>query len=189
MPPTRSLEATTIRALFAVCANGTPAGARDAAAFALRCAEAVAVEIADHDEETGAIRVVGKGNRERIVYATGDAKAALDAWLAHRRVTVAGPILAPVSHAGIVNVGRGITPHSLMMRLSKRSEEAGIAACSPHDLRHSFVSAALEAGADHAMVQAHAGHASPAPTARYDRRPATSGDAAARLVHVPLATA
>ena len=193
LPAGRSLEAAEIRALFSVCADGTPAGARDAAAFALlfgcglRRAEAVAVEIADHDVDTGAIRVIGKGNRERIVYATGGARAALDAWLAHRGVAVAGPILAPVSHFGAIDVGRGITPHSLMMRLRKRSGEAGIAACSPHDLRRSFVSAALEAGADLAMVQALAGHASPATTARYDRRPETAKAAAARLVHVPFA--
>ena len=195
LPAGRSLEPAEIQALFSVCADGTPGGARDAAAFALlfgcglRRAEAVAVQIADHDADTGAIRVIGKGNRERIVYVTGGAKAALDAWLVHRGVTVAGPILVPVSHTGAVDVGRGITPHSLMMRLRKRSEEAGIAMCSPHDLRRTFVSAALEAGADLAMVQALAGHASPATTARYDRRPETAKAAAACLVHVPFSEA
>ncbi len=193
LPAGRALEPAEIRALFSACADGTPAGARDAAAFALlfgcglRRAETVAVKIADHNADTGAIRVIGKGNRERMVYATGGAQAALDAWLSHRGIAVAGPILAPVSHTGAVDVGRGITPNSLMMRLRKRSGEAGIAACSPHDLRRSFVSAALEAGADLAMVQALAGHASPATTARYDRRPETAKAAAARLVHVPFA--
>ena len=192
LPAGRSLEPDEIEALFSVCADGTPGGARDAAAFALlfgcglRRAEAVAVEMADHDTDTGAIRVIGKGNRERIVYATGGAKAALDAWLVHRGVSVAGPLLAPVSHTGVIDVGRGITPHSLMMRLRKRSEDAGIASCSPHDLRRTFVSAALEAGADLAMVQALAGHASPATTARYDRRSETAKAAAACLVHVPF---
>ena len=194
LPAGRSLDASEIRALFSVCANGTAAGARDAAAFALlfgcglRRAEAVALEMADHDARTGATRVLGKGNRERTVYVTGGAKAALDAWMAHRGLAVAGPILAPVSQSGVIDVGRGITPHSLMMRLRKRSEEAGIASCSPHDLRRSFVSAALDAGADLAMVQALAGHSSPATTARYDRRPETAKADAASLVHVPFAT-
>ncbi|MDE0360611.1 MAG: tyrosine-type recombinase/integrase [Rhodospirillaceae bacterium] len=193
LPAGRSLEASEIQALFSACADGTPAGARDAAAFALlfgcglRRAEAVAVRIVHYDMKTGAIRVIGKGNRERFVYATGGTKAALDAWLAHRGVVVAGPILAPVSHTGVIDIGRGITPNSLMMRLRKRCREAGVAACSPHDLRRSFVSAALEAGADLAMVQALAGHASPTTTARYDRRPETAKAAAARLVHVPFA--
>ena len=172
LPAGRSLEPDEIEALFSVCANGTPGGARDAAAFALlfgcglRRAEAVAVVMADHDTETGAIRVIGKATASGSSMPRAVRRQPLDAWLVHRGVTVAGPILAPVSHVGVVHVGRGITPHSLMMRLRKRSEEAGIDSCSPHDLRRTFVSTALEAGADLAMVQALAGHASPATTAR-----------------------
>lgn len=191
LPAGRALEPGELRALFEACADGTPAGARDAAAFALlfgcglRRAEAVAVEIVDHDAAAGAIRVLGKGNRERTVYTAAGAKAALDAWLTHRGHD-AGPLLAPISQTGVVARGRGMTAQALMMRLRKRSREAGIAHCSPHDLRRSFVSAALEAGADLALVQVLAGHASPATTARYDRRPEAARAAAARLVHVPF---
>ena len=81
--------------------------------------------------------------------------------------------------------GAGMTPHALMKRLQRRSRGAAIAACTPHDLRRSFVSSALESGADLAMVQALAGHASPVTTARYDRRPEAAKLAAAKLVHVP----
>ena len=76
-----------------------------------------------------------------------------------------------------------------MLRLKRRARQAAIAECSPHDLRRSFVSSALEAGADLALVQALAGHASPTTTARYDRRPEAARAAAARLVHVPYAGA
>ena len=57
-----------------------------------------------------------------------------------------------------------------MIRLKRRSEEAGIAPCSPRDLRRIFVSDLLEAGTDIAIVQRLAGHASPLTTAHYDRR-------------------
>ena len=73
-----------------------------------------------------------------------------------------------------------------MKRLQRRSRAAAIKACTPHDLRRSFVSAALEGGADIAMVQRLAGHASPVTTARYDRRPEHAAAQAARVVHVPV---
>ena len=193
LPAGRALDGGELRALFEACADGTPAGARDAAAFALmfgcglRRAEAVAADIADLDPESGALKVIGKGNRERTVYTTNGGKAALDAWLAVRGPAT-GPLLAPVTKGGTVQAGRSMTAQAVMLRLQRRAKQARIAACSPHDLRRTFVSSALEAGADLAMVQALAGHASPTTTARYDRRPEDAKRAAAQLVHVPFAT-
>ena len=92
-----------------------------------------------------------------------------------------------MSKSGTVAAGAGRTPHALMKRLQRRSRAAAIKACTPHDLRRSFVSAALEGGADIAMVQRLAGHASPVTTARYDRRPEHAAAQAARVVHVPFA--
>ena len=86
-----------------------------------------------------------------------------------------------------MQAGAGMTPQALMLRLKRRARQAAIADCSPHDLRRTFVSAALKAGADLAMVQQLAGHASPTTTARYDRRPDAARRAAAQLVHVPYA--
>ena len=110
----------------------------------------------------------------------------MDAWIAVRG-DVAGPLLAPVSKGGTVQAGAGLSPHALMLRLQRRARQAGIAACTPHDLRRTFVSAALANGADLAMVQALAGHASPITTHRYDHRPEDAKRAAAQLVHVPFA--
>ena len=190
LPAGRALDVGEIGALFAACADGTAAGARDAAAFALmfgcglRRSEAAAVQVEDFDAAPGALRIIGKGNRERTVYATNGGRAAVDAWIAIRG-EAPGPLLAPVSKSGTIAAGAGMTPHALMKRLQRRSRGAAIAACTPHDLRRSFVSSALESGADLAMVQALAGHASPVTTARYDRRPEAAKLAAAKLVHVP----
>ena len=190
LPAGRALDAGELKALFAACNDHTPAGARDAAAFALmfgcglRRAEAASVTLADYDPEAGAIRVIGKGNRERTVYGSHGGKIALAAWIALRG-DVDGPLLCPVGKGGDVQAGSGMTPQALMLRLRRRAAQAAIGACSPHDLRRSFVSSALSAGADLAMVQALAGHASPSTTARYDRRPEDAKRAAAQLVHVP----
>ena len=89
LPAGRSLDHGELVALFNACAwDVSPAGARDAAAFALmfgaglRRAEAAAARIEDYDIESGALRVLGKGNRERNVYATNGGKDALNAWIA-----------------------------------------------------------------------------------------------------------
>ena len=194
LPAGRALDGGELTALFRACSDGTAAGARDAAAFALmfgcglRRAEAIAVQVADCDPESGAIRVVGKGNRERQVYATNGGKRALDAWIAIRGPE-SGPILYPVRKGanGRPRTGAGMTAPALVKRLARRTPQAGIGQCSPHDLRRSFVSAALEGGADIAMVQRLAGHALPVTTARYDRRPEHAAAQAARVVHVPFA--
>ena len=82
-------------------------------------------------------------------------------------------------------VGLGVTSHALFKRLQHRALQAGIGRCTPHDLRRTFVSEALDAGADLAAVQRLAGHASPTTTARYDRRDERAAKKAAALVNVP----
>ena len=74
----RARNSSELRALFAVCSSDrNPTGSRDAADFALlfgaelRRSGAVSIQMEDYDPETGALTVTGKGNRQRIVYATG----------------------------------------------------------------------------------------------------------------------
>jgi site-specific recombinase XerD len=78
-----------------------------------------------------------------------------------------------------------MTAQAIYLALQKRAAEAGVATFSPHDLRRTFVSDLLDAGADLATVQKLAGHADPSTTARYDRRGEAAKAKAAGLLVFP----
>ena len=189
-PAGRSLKRGEIRALFAVCASDySAAGSRDAAAFALlfgaglRRSEAVSVRRKDYERESGALTIIGKGNRQRTVYATGGGAVALQGWL-RLRGEFPGALLAPVNKGGKVQP-RPMTAQALLYRLKVRCDQASIPPCSPHDLRRTFVSELLDAGADISAVQKLAGHRSPTTTARYDLRGERAKRRAAEMLVVP----
>ncbi|MGH7785606.1 MAG: tyrosine-type recombinase/integrase [Candidatus Binatia bacterium] len=191
LPRGRALSAGEIRALFAACAADlSPAGRRDAAMFALlygagmRRQEVVQLDVEDFDTDTGAVTIrAGKGRKDRIAYASNGSLAALQAWLGIRGVD-AGPLFIPVMKGGRL-VARRLVPHAVYKMTLKRAQQAGVKAFSPHDLRRSFVSDLLDAGADISTVQQLAGHAGIATTARYDRRGEQAKRRAVELLHVP----
>lgn len=191
LPRGRALTAGELRALFGACADDpTPAGRRDAAILAalygggLRRSEAAALELADYDPLTGALMIrAGKGHKARVAYLSGGARAALDAWLALRGAW-AGPLFWPIGQDGQPLAG-GLSDQALYDVCRKRGNQARVKAFSPHDLRRSFVSDLLDAGADVVSVQGLAGHANVTTTARYDRRGERARAKAAGLLHVP----
>lgn len=189
LPRGRALTAGEIAALFDACANdSTPAGARDAALLALlrlglRRAEVCGLELGDWDRATGALVIHGKGNKERTAYIESGALAALDDWL-HVRGQNPGALLCPVSKSGEIE-RRALTPQAIYNALAKRAEQANVKNISPHDLRRTFVSDLLDAGADIATVQKMAGHKNVSTTALYDRRGEVAKQRATGLLHVP----
>ncbi len=202
LPRGRGLAAGELRALFVGCAtDDCISGNRDAALLAvlygagLRRSEVVALDVNDYDVETGALRVrSGKGRKARVAYATGGAKAALEAWLIARasaprqKITVRPegrePLFCPVNKGGKLALRR-MSDQAVMGIVRKRALSSGVKSFSPHDLRRSFISDLLDAGADIATVQHLAGHANVQTTARYDRRGERTKRKAAEMLHVP----
>lgn len=191
LPPGRALTAGELKALLAACsADETAAGARDAALLALlygaglRRSEAVALDVSDYDVATGMMVVRhGKGNRDRVVYATNGAADALADWLAVRG-EVDGPLFLPVNKGGVVG-GHRMSGQAVLYILRRRALQGGVTRLTPHDLRRTFISDLLDLGADIATVQRLAGHASITTTTGYDRRGEATKRKAASLLHVP----
>jgi integrase len=192
LPRGRQLVDAEIMALMRVCGDdSTPAGARDAALIAvlrgtgMRRAEVVALDLADYDPATGAITVrSGKGRKDRMVYAPVGARSALDEWVAIRG-SAPGPLLYGIVKGGALVVRR-LAAQAVAVVCAARAREAGVAPFTPHDMRRTFISGLLDAGADIATVQRLAGHEDPATTSRYDRRGEAAKQQAITLVHVPF---
>ena len=188
VPAGRHVDIGEVRRLFDVC-DDTPVGARDAAMLSLlyggglRRSEAVAVQLADYDDDGKVTVRHGKGRKERFVYPPSGGRDAIDAWIA-RRGAWPGALICPVKKGGHVQ-RRAMTAQAVLMRLRFLGKKAGVGRFSPHDLRRSFVGELLDAGADISSVQQLAGHASVSTTARYDRRPEDAKRRTAEKLHVP----
>jgi site-specific recombinase XerD len=191
LPAGRELTSGEISALMADCASDTTnAGARDAAIIGLmyscglRREEVVTLDLADYETESGRLVVKGKGNKERAAWLTGGAARAVADWLTVRGADP-GALFVAVNKSGRIVNYKNMTPKVIYNMLAKRASEAGVKSFSPHDMRRTFVSDLLDAGADITTVSKMAGHASVTTTARYDRRPEEAKRKAASLLHVP----
>ena len=189
LPAGRDLSEGEIRALMSCCSEDMrPAGFRDAALIAVLClglrrAEVVALNADNYDPETGALKLTGKGRKERLVYAYGGVADTLGDWLKVRGDR-AGPLFYPIRKGGVIVPAR-LTTQAVYEILRSRGARAGVKSFSPHDLRRTFVGSLLDAGADVSVVARLAGHASVTTTARYDRRGEKAKKKAARMLHVP----
>ncbi len=183
-------------ALYACDMDPSPAGARDAAVLATlystgcRRSELAGMRLVDYDSGERSIRIVGKGNKERLVYLTEAAAARVERWMAVRG-SDAGALFCPVNKAGRLRRSgtrlAGMTGQAVADLLTKRLVEAGQRRHTPHDFRRTFIGELLDAGVDLAITQSLVGHASPATTARYDRRPARRSREAVDRLRLPEA--
>ena len=175
----RTLSPREAERLIEAAAGTTPRALRDAALVellygaGLRVSEAVGLERAGVDLDERLVRVIGKGNKERIVPVGRSAVEALRRYLSRGR-----PYLDRRFRAELFLNAKGgpLTRAGAFLILRKLADKAGLepGRVHPHLLRHSFATHLLEGGADLRSVQEMLGHADLATTEVYthvtDRR-------------------
>ncbi len=180
LPRGRHIPDSILCDLFEACdADATAAGRRDAAILAVLCStgcrrsEIVALNFTDYDARERSLTVLGKGNKQRLVHLNHDAQHRLENWIGVRG-TGAGAMFTPINKSGNLRRRSGrlapMSGQAIADLLARRLP--GNSTVTPHDFRRTFIGQLLDAGVDLATTQEIVGHASPATTARYDRRPA-----------------
>ena len=128
----------------------------------LRINEALSLNIGDLPAEDDALRVTGKGNKQRIVPLLPVVRAAIGAWLKLHPNPGAGEPLFLGARGARLNAGVVQKTLRDFRRLNGLPEHA-----TPHALRHSFATHLLAGGADLRSIQELLGHASLSTTQRY----------------------
>jgi len=181
-PPRRlpkALSISQVEALLAAVSDGRSGRElRDQALLEFlygtgaRISEATGLDVDDLDIDAGAVRLSGKGGKQRMVPLGRYAQQALGNYLtAGRPGLSAGSKSAGSknSPAVFLNVrGTRLSRQSAWLVLREAAERAGIKAeVSPHTLRHSFATHLLDGGADVRVVQELLGHSSVTTTQIY----------------------
>jgi site-specific recombinase XerD len=138
-------------------------------AAGLRISEAASATVGDVDLARGEVRLIGKGNKERIGLLGGPARDALRIYLEVGRPRLRAKAHGPDDGRLFLNAsGAALGVRGLRYRIERLAREAGLpAGVTPHTLRHSFASHLLDGGADLRVVQELLGHASLATTQIY----------------------
>jgi len=137
-----------------------------------RISEVVALDVDDLEralsDHTVGLRLMGKGDKERLVPLGSYARAAVEAWLVRGRPALAGRAVRATPALLLNERGGRLSRQSAFNRIRAAAHRAGIKAeVSPHSLRHSYATHLLDGGADVRVVQELLGHASVTTTQIY----------------------
>jgi integrase/recombinase XerD len=160
----KSLSQAQVEALLAAPDVGTALGLRDRAmletlyATGLRVSELIGLSGVSVSLVDGVVRVIGKGDKERLVPLGEEARHWIERYLDDARPKLLG---ARSADALFVTARGGAMTRQMFWTLVKRhARQADIQApLSPHTLRHAFATHLLNHGADLRVVQVLLGHA------------------------------
>ena len=165
------LSVQEVEAIIGAVDTSTWIGLRDKALLevlygcGLRVSEAVSLKVSCLYFDEGFVRVIGKGNKERLVPMGEMAQDALRAYLAER------PASYELQDSDLLFVnryGKGLSRISAFKTVKATAILAGVTkTISPHTFRHSFATHLIENGADLRLVQEMLGHESVTTTEIY----------------------
>ncbi len=176
----KALRVDQVTTLLESVSGDDPVSLRDRALLELlyatgaRISEVVGLAVDDVVDMGGgavdAIRVTGKGNKQRVVPLGSHAQAAIEAWLVRGR-----PVLATGSRSSgpalfLGARGGPLSRQTAWLIVADRAEKSGLrVSLSPHTLRHSCATHMIAGGADVRVVQELLGHHSVTTTQIYTR--------------------
>ena len=163
----RILRPEETEALIEAARTDDALGLRDVAMLemlygaGLRVSELVNLPIGAVDQRALLLRVIGKGNKERVVPMGEVASDALQNYMKQGRPELLGEREDRPGIVFLTRRGKRMTRQNFFLRIRQHAQKAGIARerVSPHVLRHAFATDLLEGGADLRAIQTMLGHA------------------------------
>jgi len=132
----------------------------------LRISEAVSLSLKNLESDLTGARIIGKGNKERYVFFSEEAREAISDYLNVRKTRIKAE--KPTDRLFISLKGAPISVPGLRWIITKYAERSGLdKSIHPHSLRHSFATHLVNSGCDVRVVQELLGHASITTTQRY----------------------
>jgi integrase/recombinase XerD len=175
----KALDEEEVERLLGAVTGTDPLAQRDRALLevlygtGIRISEAVGLDLADLDLEAGMLRVLGKGNKERVVPLGRSGRRALAAYLRDGRLALRGGRVRRLDDADavVLNARGGRISRQACWAIVRRAGERVALGdrLSPHVLRHSCATHMLDHGADLRVVQELLGHASISTTQVYTK--------------------
>jgi integrase/recombinase XerD len=157
------LEPARVDQLLESPDRASPTGLRDRAmldllyATGLRVSELIHVRMADLDDLAGTLRVIGKGNKQRLIPVGRQALQSIEAYRTVQRPQLLKSHVSP--YLFLTARGAAMTRQGFWKLLRTHGKSAGIfRGLSPHVMRHTFATHLLEGGADLRSVQTMLGH-------------------------------
>lgn len=174
----KALDEREIDGILHSVAGDAPRAQRDRAilevlyATGVRISELVGLDLADVDLDDGIARVIGKGDKERVVPMGRAARAELGRYCADGRLTLRSPRARRRDADAVFLNARGgrLTRQGCWQIVRRAGERVGLGErLSPHVLRHSCATHMLDHGADIRVVQELLGHSSVSTTQVYTK--------------------